>query len=177
MHCHDDNGVRSGRHNRIRDIVFNEAQHASLDPMKEMPGLLPGSQARPADVFIPNWVDGRKIAFDVSVVSPTQDAIVTRASDVTGAAIEMRKADKNRKNFDQCRAQGIFFQPLVVETFGGWDKDALTFLKKIAGQGARRWGKKHSLEVKHFFQRLSVALQRGNATLLISRDSEPPVLS
>ena len=59
-----------------------------------MAGLLPGSQARPADVFIPNWVDGRKIAFDVSVVSPTQDAIVTRASDVAGVAIEMRKAEK-----------------------------------------------------------------------------------
>ena len=113
------------------------------------------------------------MAFDVSVVSPVQDAIVLRASDVPGAAIDMRKSEKNRKHSDNCRAQGIHFQPLVVETFGGWDKDALTFLKKLAGQSARRWGKSHGLGIKHFFQRMSVALQRGNASLLISRDTEP----
>ena len=117
--------------------------------------------------------DGRKMAFDVSVVSPVQDAIILRASDVPGAAIEMRKSEKNRKHFDNCRARGIHFQPLVVETFGGWDKDALSFLKKLGGQGARRWGKSHSLEIKQFFQRMSIALQRGNANLLISRDPEP----
>ena len=140
-----------------------------------MPGIVPGSLSRPADVFIRNWIDGRKVAFDVSVVSPVQDAIVLRASDVPGAAIEMRKSEKNRKHFDNCRARGIHFQPLVVETFGGWDKDALVFLKKLAGQGARSWGKSHALEIKHFFQRMSIALQRGNASLLISRDPEPVV--
>ena len=56
-----------------------------------------------------------------------------KVGDFAGAAIEMRRSEKNRKHFDNCRAQGIFFQPLVVETFGGWDKEALPFLKKIAG--------------------------------------------
>ena len=73
---------------------------------------------------------------------------------------------------DNCRSQGIHFQPLVVETFGGWDKDALSFLKTIAHQAARRWGRNNALEIKQFFQRLSVALQRGNASLLINRDAE-----
>ena len=175
MHCRDDHGIRGGRHDRIRDQIFNEAQRACLDPTKEMPGIVPGSLSRPADVFVRNWIDGRKVAFDVSVVSPVQDAIILRASDIPGAAIEMRKAEKNRKHFDNCRARGIHFQALVVETFGGWDKDALVFLKKLAGQGARRWGKTHALEIKHFFQRMSIALQRGNASLLISRDREPNV--
>ena len=125
-----------------------------------------------ADVFIRNWVDGRKVAFDVSVVSPTQDAIVLRASEIAGAAIEMRKRSKVRDHFDNCRAEGIHFQPLVVETFGGWDKDALSFLKTLGHQAARRWGRNNALEIKHFFQRLSIALQRGNASLLIGRDVE-----
>ena len=150
-----------------------EAQHASFNPMKEMPGLVPGSQSRPADVFIRNWTDGRKIAFDVSVISPTQDAVVLRAADISGAAIETRKSSKNRAHFDNCRASGIHFQPLVVETFGGWDKDALSFLKTLAHQDARRWGKNNSLECKYFFQRLSLALQRGNAALLVNRDNDP----
>ena len=79
---------------------------------------------------------------------------------------------KMRSHFDNCRAQGITFQPLVVETFGGWDKQAVQFLKDIARLDARRWGKNDALEIKHFFQRVSVALQRGNASLIINHDIE-----
>ena len=96
-----------------------------------------------------------------------------RPAETPAAAIEARKSSKRRTHFDNCRAQGVFFQPLVVESFGGWDKEAVTFLKKIATQDARRWGKSPAIEIKHFFQRLSVALQRGNAALLLDRDPEP----
>ena len=65
------------------------------------------------------------------------------------------------------------FVLLVVESFGGWDKDALKYLKELSRQDARRWGKDSALEIKYFFQRLPVALQRGNAALLIDRDEEP----
>ena len=140
--------------------------------MMEMPGLVPNSQSRPADVYVPNWIDGRKVAFDVSVTSPTQDAVLHRAADSAAAAISLRKSSKNRAHFDNCRAQGITFQPLVVETFGGWDVDAVKYLKDMARLEARRWGKKDSIEIRNFFQRLSVTLQRGNAALLINRDSD-----
>ena len=165
--------MKGGRHDRIRDKIFKVAQHCSLNPRKEMPGLIPGTLSRPADIFVENWVDGRKIAFDVSVTSPTQEAILLQASNRPAAAIEARKVAKNRAHFANCRSQGIFFQPLVVESFGGWDKDALVFLKELARQDARRWGRDSALEIKYFFQRLSVALQRGNAALLIDRDEEP----
>ena len=174
LHCRDDHGMKGGRHDRIRDKVFKEAQLASLSPTMEMPGLIPGSSSRPADIFIPTWIDGKKVAFDVSVVSPTQDAILHRAAETPAAAIEMRKAAKNRQHFDNCRAQGIAFSPLVVETFGGWDSEAAKFLKDMARQSARRWGRNNADEIKYFFQRLSVALQRGNASLIIERDAEPP---
>ena len=93
-----------------------------------MPGLIPGTQSRPGDVYIENWVDGKKMAFDVSVVSPVQDAILHRAAETPASAIEMRKSSKMRTHFEHCRAQGIAFKPLVVETFGG-------------RHTARRWGK------------------------------------
>ena len=91
------------------------------------------------------------------------------------AAIASRKATKNRTHFDSCQAEGIFFQPLVVETFGGWDKEAIDFLKKIATKGSRRWGLTNAVAIKQFFQRLSIELQRGNAALLIERDTDTGV--
>ena len=135
--------------------------------------LVPGSLSRPADIYVPHWIDGRKLALDVSVTSPTQEALLHRAAEIPATAIEARKASKNRTHFEHCQAQGVFFQPLVVETFGGWDPIAVDFLKKMATQEARRWGKTPALEIKHFFQRLSIALQRGNSALLIARDIEP----
>ena len=41
MHCKDDNGLKGGRHDRLRDNIFKEEQHASLNPKKEIPGLVP----------------------------------------------------------------------------------------------------------------------------------------
>ena len=35
---------------------------------------------------------------------------------------------------------------------------------------ARRWGKNDAMQIKHFFQQLSVTLQRGNAARLVDRD-------
>ena len=135
-----------------------------------MPALIPGSQSRPADAFVEEWIDGKKVAFDVSVVSPTQDAVIDRAAINAASAIEMRKSEKNRKDADNCRASGLFFEPLAVETFGGWDPGAVKKLKVIATQCAPRKGISPALEIKQFFQRLSIALQRGNSTLLLCRD-------
>ena len=63
------------------------------------------------------------------------------------------------------------FLPLIVETFGTWDLGAIKILKKMAGRAAPRKGTDYSVEVKFLFQKLSVALQKGNATLLLCRDS------
>ena len=57
-------------------------------------------------------------------------------------------------------------------TLGGWDSGAVKFLKDMARQSARRWGQNNAEEIKYFFQRLSVALQRGNASLLVERDTD-----
>ena len=168
MHCRDNNGLKAGQHDRIR-----EAQHASLNPTKETPGLVPNSLSRPADIYVSNWIDGQKMAFDVSVVSPTQDAVLHRAAYTAGQAIEMRKSSKNRAHLDDCRAQGITFQPLVVETFGGWDQETIKYLKEMSRLDARRWGKNDATEIKQFFLRLSITLQRGNAALLVNRDADP----
>ena len=71
------------------------------------------------------------MAFDISVISPTQEALLLRAADTTAIAIDARKASKYRVYFEQCQAQGVFFQPLVVESLGGWDPIAATFLKNL----------------------------------------------
>ncbi len=47
-----ENRDRIARHNAVRDAIHAASQSAALAPSKETPGLLPGSQARPGDIFI-----------------------------------------------------------------------------------------------------------------------------
>ena len=66
------NGDRIHRHDSIRDAIFSAAQTAALAPRREFPSLIPGSQSRPADVYLPSWDRGRPAALDVSVISTLQ---------------------------------------------------------------------------------------------------------
>jgi hypothetical protein len=145
------------------------AASASFSPKKEMPHLIPGTISRPADIFVPVWRDGLKTAFDITVVSPVQAAYLAKAAARPGADID---AAKLRTHEDNCRVEGISFVPLVVESFGGWDLDAARHLREMALCSARRTGAVPSITINHFFQRLSVVLQRGNAFLL-DKDSVP----
>ena len=61
---------RIARHDLLRDVIYEAASSASLAPVKEERHLLPGTAARPGDVFIRRWSDGKDAALDVTVTSP-----------------------------------------------------------------------------------------------------------
>ena len=114
----------------------------------------------------------------------SMDAPGRRSENGVGLILERKRRGKGRKKEGENGEEGKKRKkrigkrkkeekkPLVVETFGGWDKDAAKYLKEIARLDARRWAKNDAIEIKHFFERLSVALQRGNAALLINRDAD-----
>ena len=49
----------------------------------------------------------------------------------------MRYQQKWSKFGDACSAEGIAFQPLVVETLGGWEEGAVQTIKKLGQTVAR----------------------------------------
>ena len=79
-----------------------------------------------------------------------------------------------RANFDACNTVGVEFVPLPVETLGGWHPDAATQIGRIARSMARQSGAPEDVAIKHFFQKLGVLLQRGNAALFLSRRPDFP---
>ena len=87
-------GDRAIRHNRLRDIVYEEAVRGNMSPEREKAGLLPGrpqddgapdaagservdedlpalarSRRRPADVFVPRALGGSPVALDFACTS------------------------------------------------------------------------------------------------------------
>ena len=81
------NGDRILRHNALRDAVFSAAQSAALAPRREVPSLIPNSQSRPADIFLPCWKRGQPAALDVAVISTMQRATVNGAASTQGHAL------------------------------------------------------------------------------------------
>ena len=168
-------GERISRHNALRDDLHRTAITANLSSRREARHLLPGVDARPADVFIRRWIRHQDTAFDVTVINPLQQALVDQAANNPGYALEIAKRRKNEQSFEVCRRENIIFIPLPVETFGAWHPEAIPELRRIARALARETGKEEKSATQHLFQRLSISLARGNASLFLSRkpDSIP----
>eukprot|EP00731_Ephydatia_muelleri_P038584 Em0814g2a len=60
------------RHNRLRDVVLSFCHQAHIAARLEAgSGLTPGlDRARPADVLVRDWAQGKPAAFDITVTSP-----------------------------------------------------------------------------------------------------------
>ena len=162
---------RIHRHDTIRDAIFDSAKHAGLSPIKEARVVL-NSQSRPGDIFLQSW-KGRQTAFDVAVTSPLSQTALPQSHKTPGAALASMKSHKLQKHFRPCQVNGVAFVPLVVETLGGWDSDAISHLRAIAKQSASRSPQLAEDASRHLFQRLSVLLQRANAGLIAAR--APPL--
>ena len=167
-------GERIAKHNHVRDAFFAAAAEAHLGPIKEPDGLLPGSDDRPADVLLPYWSQGKDVAVDITVVNPLQTALVARAAQEGGSAVQHAHEAKVRKYGERCSQEGITFVPLAVDTFGGWHQSALEVLSKLGRQLARANGKREEEVVSHLRQRIAVVLVRDNVSMLLSRTPSFP---
>ena len=120
-----------------------------------------------------NW-RRKQTAFDVAVTSPLSQTALPQSHKTPGAALSLMKTHKLNKHHRPCQVNGVSFVPLVVETLGGWDTDAIFHLRAIAKQSAARSPLQAETATRQLFQRLSVLLQRANAGLIASRAPPPP---
>ena len=161
------------RHDSLRDIIFAAAQSSALAPCKEMPSLIPGSCARPTNVFLPQLYGGWPAALDTTVISYLQAATVSDASVIQGSALGVAEARKQALHAAACCQVGVNFYPPAVEALGGWCPSAVSTIRSIGRLLAQRLGHNHADTCRHLFHRLSVALWRGNAAMWVAR--QPPL--
>ena len=65
------------RHNKLRDVWLRYFKLAGIPAQKEAPSLLPGSAARPADIFVPHFLPpdadtAKQACLDFAVTHPQQ---------------------------------------------------------------------------------------------------------
>ena len=81
---------------------------------------------------------------------------------------------KHKKHGEHCGTKNVIFCPLPVQTLGSWHPESAAELKRIGDAIAKRSPIDNKTAVRHFFQRLAVLLQRGNAHLILSRQPSYP---
>ena len=159
----------------LRDVIFETAASADLGPAKEERHLLPGTSARPGDVLIRRWLDGKDGAIDVTVTSPLAKSNLARAAAEAGAALAQACQRKTRETADACRQEGLVFIPFAMETLGGFHSVALTQVKMLASALARSKGSDEREAKNQLLGRLSLILMRGNAIMLDSRSLDEDI--
>ena len=88
------NGDRIHWHDSLRDALYLAAQSAALAPRREVPSLIPGSQSRRADIYLPRWKRGQPAALNVTVISTLQEQTITGASSTQGYALSVGEERK-----------------------------------------------------------------------------------
>ena len=119
---------------------------------------------------------GRAIAVNVTVVNPVQNKYIQHAAYEPGIALEGAKQRKKDEAEEGLEEAGITFLPFVMESFGGWDQEAVQLVKRLANCKARNQGKEEEGADKFSYQWVSIALMKGNAQMLTARqtDTSPP---
>jgi hypothetical protein len=166
-------GFITRRHSAFRDAVFELAARGALAPRKEVGGIFRDGRGgeRPADVLVPGCPT---LVIDVAVTHPGQPAYAADASESGLAAAERYAADVKGARFaaavvDTAVWGSVRFVPAVAEVFGGLCAAGRDLLRYLSRALAARTGEHPAVAAQYAAQRISVALQRGNARAILAR--------
>jgi hypothetical protein len=159
-------GDKISRHNNIAKELYRTCQSALFNSRLEERNLMHGNENE-------NWAHGRPAAFDRSVIHPAAYSYFRNASKQDNAAATERETTKIRKyaELNAINPAPINYQfcPLVVETFGSWSDAACKIIVRIANSQATVIRLAGHFAVERLFQRLSVTLQKFNASMILNR--------
>ena len=152
-------GGKQQRHSMINDVIWRAMGRAKIPSQKEPLGLSRENGKRPDGVTLIPWSRGRCLAWDVTVADTYANSYLVHTSVGAGEAAERAVLSKRVKysSFTNTHA----FAAVALETGGTWSGEGLQFVSEL---GTRINDATHDpQETSYLFQRISVALQRGNA--------------
>ena len=158
----------AGRHRRhalannvIVRAIRSARFHAELEPAR----LLRGDGKRPDGASLDPWRTGLYLVWDFTCPDTLAPSHLRSSSLTAGSAAEKAEGGKTLKYADLVASGGFTFMPAAIETLGTWGSSALALCADIGGRLAAESGDSrcHSF----LLQRLSLAVQRGNAAAVI----------
>ena len=151
--------ARQQRHAQINDIIHRAILRTQTPSSKEPVGLIRNDGKRPDGATLIPWSRGKPLAWDVTVVDTFADSHIHDTSSQAGEAANKAAAKKTSK-YSNLTATHIF-APIAMETAGSLNNLAIETIEEIGKRTSAIT--KEPLETTYLFQRISMAIQRGNA--------------
>ena len=163
LHCAKGSAGRASRHAEANNLLSRSLTSANTPNMLEPRNVSRDDGKRPDGMTMIPWKTGRMLVWDFTctdTLAPSYLQTALRGPGYVADAAEQRKTAKYRQLGDK-----FFFVPVGVETLGGWGSDANAFIKDLGRRLAKITFDKRSTAFLR--QRLSIAIQRGNATSVL----------
>ena len=162
--CKKANSARIQRHEALAVQLVQCAAQAGIEVRREA-RFSQVSKERPGDVLL-LLPDGAHFV-DVTVTSPANLAThYERPTQPAAAAFDRKIAKYDRQRADAGIEPGMF-TPLAVTAYGAWDARSSKFLAKLAFIIAGRTGANPGTVTCEMYRRLSAALWKGNAAMML----------
>ena len=126
-------GEATRGHNAVSSLIHAAAQQCDHTSEMEVPGLIPGTDLRPADVLT-SALGNAYTALDVSICSPHA---LEAGTDCTQSRVEA-KLEHYGTHLAALLRQNISYIPIVWSAYGRPHQDTLTVLRSLSKSIARK---------------------------------------
>ncbi len=158
LSCRHGSG-RHSRHNQVNELLCRAFISTGTLATREPHSLCTRDGKRPDGVTQVPWKRGRCIAWDATCPDTFAQSHIQASSVRAGSAAATAEEKKLQKYADII--SGVDFVPVAIETSGVWGTHALDLISQV---GRRIAEVTHEPRATMFLrQRISVAVQRGNA--------------
>lgn len=164
FHCKKNAG-KNFRYSDLNQIVYQGLASANANSRLEPTGLFrDDGNKRPDGITYTAWERGRALVWDVTCADSLAASNMVGVSKRPGMASE-KAATRKHSKYTNIKAS-YHFVAIAVESFGPWSKEAVKLFNKIGSNIISLSGEP---KARHYlFQRISLAIQRGNAMCVLS---------
>ena len=147
------------RHQHVNDILKRALGSAQVVATTEPVGLSRNDGKRPDGLTLFPWSRGRCVVWDYTCHDTLAPSYFMMASQEAGSVAS--EAEKEKFTHYEDLSASYTVVPVGTETLGSWGPSGLKFVKEIGQRIEEHTGDKQS--TTHLFQRISMAIQRGNS--------------
>ena len=154
---------RLSRHSAVNDLIKRALSSAEIPARLEPPSLARDDGKRPDGLSLTPWSNGRCLVWDFTCPDTFAQSHLNTAVSGPGA-VASEAEDRKRQKYASLSAT-YYFVPVAVETMGALGEDAADFIHQLGRRITAVTGETRATEF--LLQRLSVAIQRGNAASVL----------
>ena len=155
---------RHPRHTAMNDIIWRALRATGLIAIQEPVGINRGDGKRPDGITVGPFSQGKLLVWDATCSNTFAESSVNESAVEAGRSALKAEISKRAKYPDMVR--NYMFEPIAIETSGVYGPSTKIIIQEIGKRISQKSGDKR--ETMWLKQRLSIAIQRGNALSILS---------